>query len=31
MSHRSWFEALYKDKYEYVGEWDLMSLAFRQH
>ncbi len=28
-SHRGWFEALYKDKYEYMGEWDLMSLAFR--
>jgi hypothetical protein len=28
-SHRSWFEAVYKDKYEYMGEWDLMSLAFR--
>lgn len=28
-SHRRWFEALYKDKYEYVGEFDLMSLAFR--
>lgn len=29
MSHRSWFESVYKDKYEYIGEWDLMSLAFR--
>ncbi|MES2569541.1 MAG: NAD(P)/FAD-dependent oxidoreductase, partial [Verrucomicrobiota bacterium] len=29
VSHRSWFEAVYKDKYEYMGEWDLMSLAFR--
>ena len=28
MSHRCWFEALYKDKYEYLGEFDLMSLAF---
>jgi len=28
-SHRSWFEAVYKDKYEYMGEWDLMSVAFR--
>jgi flavin-dependent dehydrogenase len=27
-SHRWWFEALYKDKYEYIGEYDLMSLAF---
>jgi hypothetical protein len=29
VSHRSWFEALYKDKYEYMAEWDLMSMAFR--
>jgi flavin-dependent dehydrogenase len=29
VSHRSWFEAVYKDKYEYLGEWDLMSIAFR--
>jgi flavin-dependent dehydrogenase len=28
ISHRSWFEAVYKDKYEYMGEFDLMSLAF---
>jgi flavin-dependent dehydrogenase len=27
--HSRWFEALYKDKYEYMGEFDLMSLAFR--
>jgi flavin-dependent dehydrogenase len=27
-SHRCWFEALYKDKYEYMGECDLLSLAF---
>ena len=27
-SHRCWFQALYKDKYEYMGEFDLMSLAF---
>ena len=26
-SHRSWFEAVYCDKYEYVGEFDLMGLA----
>ena len=26
-SHRSWFEAVYRDKYEYLGEFDLMSLA----
>lgn len=29
VSHRRWFEALYKDKYEYMGEFDLLSLAFR--
>ncbi len=29
ISHRRWFESLYKDKYEYMGEFDLMSLAFR--
>lgn len=28
VSHRRWFTALYKDKYEYMGEYDLMSLAF---
>jgi flavin-dependent dehydrogenase len=27
-SYRHWFEALYQDKYEYMGEFDLMSLAF---
>src|ERR1700726_837124 len=25
--HRCWFEAVYKDKYEYMGEFDLMSIA----
>lgn len=25
--HR-WFESIYKDKYEYLGEWDLMRIAF---
>lgn len=29
VSHRRWFESVYKDKYEYMGEFDLMSLAFR--
>ena len=29
VSHRRWFESLYKDKYEYMGEFDLMGLAFR--
>ena len=28
-SHARWFKALYKDKYEYLGEFDLMDLAFR--
>jgi len=28
ISHRYWFEAIYKDKYEYLGEFDLMSIAF---
>src|SRR5688500_10935258 len=28
-SYRRWFEAIYKDKYEYLGEYDLMRLAFR--
>ncbi|MGA3172515.1 MAG: tryptophan 7-halogenase [Chthoniobacteraceae bacterium] len=27
-SYRCWFQALYKDKYEYIGEFDLMSIAF---
>ncbi len=27
MSYSNWFEALYKNKYEYLGEFDLMSLA----
>ncbi len=29
VSYRSWFDALYRDKYEYMGEWDLMTLALR--
>jgi flavin-dependent dehydrogenase len=29
LSHRSWFEGVYKDKYEYMGEFDLMNIAFR--
>ena len=28
-SHRRWFSSLYKDKYHYMGEYDLMELAFR--
>jgi len=27
-SYRRWFTAIYKDKYEYMGEFDLMRLAF---
>jgi len=27
-SYRRWFEALYKDKYEYFNEFDLMKVAF---
>jgi flavin-dependent dehydrogenase len=27
-SYQRWFQALYKDKYEYMGEFDLMRLAF---
>src|SRR5437870_13744328 len=26
--YRSWFEALYKDKYYYMGDAELMSAAF---
>lgn len=29
VSHRRWFEALYRDKYEYMGEFDLLGLGFR--
>jgi flavin-dependent dehydrogenase len=28
-SYRRWFEAIYQDKYEYIGEFDLFRLAFR--
>jgi flavin-dependent dehydrogenase len=28
-SYQRWFDAIYKDKYEYLGEYDLMRLAFR--
>ncbi len=27
-SYHRWFEAVYQDKYEYMGEYDLMRLAF---
>ncbi len=28
VSYARWFEAVYKDKYEYMGDFELMSLAF---
>ena len=28
-SYERWFQALYQDKYEYMGDYDLMQLAFR--
>jgi 2-polyprenyl-6-methoxyphenol hydroxylase-like FAD-dependent oxidoreductase len=28
LSYDRWFQALYQDKYEYLGEFDLMRLAF---
>src|SRR5207248_5104553 len=27
-SYERWFNALYRDKYEYLGEYDLLRLAF---
>ena len=27
--HTRWFDALYRDKYQYIGEFDLLNLAFR--
>jgi flavin-dependent dehydrogenase len=27
-SYRRWFESIYKDKYEYMGDFDLMRIAF---
>ncbi|HUD48968.1 MAG TPA: NAD(P)/FAD-dependent oxidoreductase [Candidatus Baltobacteraceae bacterium] len=27
-SYRRWFRGIYKDKYEYMGEFDLMRVAF---
>ena len=29
VSHKRWFDSLYREKYQYLGEFDLMSLAFR--
>lgn len=28
-SYHRWFRAIYKDKYYYMGDWELMKLAFR--
>ena len=28
MSYQSWFEALYKDKYYYLGDAEIMNIAF---
>jgi len=28
-SYERWFTAIYRDKYEYLGEFDLMRIAFR--
>src|SRR5207253_8560659 len=28
-SYARWFAGIYKDKYEYMGDYDLMRLAFR--
>ncbi len=28
-SYRCWFEAIYRDKYFYMGDYDLMQTAFR--
>jgi flavin-dependent dehydrogenase len=29
LSYHRWFEALYRDKYYYMGDFELMTLAFR--
>lgn len=28
LSYQRWFEALYRDKYEYLGDYELMRMAF---
>jgi len=28
-SYQRWFEAIYRNKYEYIGEFDLLRVAFR--
>ena len=29
LSYTRWFAAIYKDKYEYIGDFDLMRIAFQ--
>lgn len=29
LCHQRWFDALYRNKYQYLGEYDLLKLAFR--
>lgn len=29
LSYDRWFDAVYRDKYYYMGDWELMTLAFR--
>jgi len=29
VSYQRWYEALYQNKYDYIGEFDLLDLAFR--
>lgn len=29
LSYQRWFDALYRDKYYYMGDWELMTMAFR--
>ncbi|MCD8483377.1 MAG: NAD(P)/FAD-dependent oxidoreductase [Verrucomicrobia bacterium] len=29
LSYERWFQAIYRNKYEYMGDFDLMKLAFR--
>lgn len=29
LSVQRWFDALYRDKYQYIGDYELMKLAFR--
>lgn len=29
LSYQRWFDSLYRDKYYYMGDWELMTMAFR--